>query len=541
MLGALVAAVVFVVPAQAATHPRLTRDQAIQIFVGYDKVADWLTRYPPKPTTDATYANGAWTVNVWSGAAGEIATGKVDDATGSVLEAWTGPQVAWKMARGTNGAFGGTKINSPGLWLAFCGVFLVGLADWRRILSLRNVDLLMLLSFSVSLWFFNRGNVFAAIPLAYPGLVWVLARSFWIGWRDRPTRGTVVWPVWLLVGATVFLAGFRIGLNIRDSNVIDVGYSGVIGADRIWHGQSPYGHFPTEGDRPKCGLPDATGEVRDRVQTNGRCETADDRGDTYGPFAYEAYLPGYWAFGWSGKWDKLPAVHATSILWDLLALFGLGLVGLRLGGPRLGATLAFAWAAWPFSQYVSNSNTNDAIQPALLVWGFYFATSPRARGGLVALASWTKFAPLLLLPLWSGYPEARRLRPRLCFLVAFVVATLLVFIPLLFEPSPWHAAGTFFHRTFGYQFGRDSPFSLWDWHQYRARGLPDLHLVQVALEVLLVAGAAALFWWPRRRSALRLAAFTSVLLVGFELVLTHWFYLYLPWFFPFAAIALLAV
>ena len=29
------------------------------------------------------------------------------------------------------------------------------------------------------------------------------------------------------------------------------------------------------------------------------------------------------------------------------------------------------------------------------------------------------------------------------------------------------------------------------------------------------------------------------MLIGFELVLTHWFYLYLPWFFPFVAIALL--
>src|SRR4029078_1605636 len=158
----------------------------------------------------------------------------------------------------------------------------LGLADWSRILSLRNADLLMFLSFSISLWFFNQGNVFAAIPLVYPGLVWLLARSLWLGWRDRPSRGAVVWPVWVLVGATVFLAGFRVGLNIRDSNVIDVGYSGVIGADRIWHGQSPYGNFPTEGDRPQCGLPDAAGEVRDRVQTNGRCETADDRGDTYG-------------------------------------------------------------------------------------------------------------------------------------------------------------------------------------------------------------------------------------------------------------------
>jgi len=537
-VGALLAAT----PAGAADNPRLTRADAIAIFLRDHKVADWLKRYPPNPTTDATYAKAAWTVNVWSGDAGEVATGTVDDATGSVIEAWTGPQVAWKMARGSPGAFGGTRLNSLPVWLAFCGVFFFGLADWFRIFSLRNLDLLMLLSFSVSLWFFNHGNIFAAMPLAYPGLVWVLVRSLWIGVRDRPVRGDVVWPVWLLVGATVFLVGFRVALNVRQPlpNVIDVGYSGVIGADRIAHGQSPYGHFPVEGDRPACGPADAGGEIRDRVQTNGRCETADAEGDTYGPVAYEAYVPGYVAFGWSGKWDKLPSVHATSILWDLLALVGLGLVGLRLGGPRLAAALAFAWAAWPFTQYVSNSNTNDAIQPALLVWGFYFASSPAARGAFAALSGWTKFASLIVLPLWSGFPDARRLRPRLTFVAAAVVATVAAFFPLFFEPSLWHAVTTFVHRTFGYQLGRESPFSLWDWGQYHARGLPDLHLLQVALQALLLAGAAALFWWPRRRSPLRLAAFTSVLLVGFELVLTHWFYLYLPWFFPFAAIALLA-
>jgi hypothetical protein len=340
--------------------------------------------------------------------------------------------------------------------------------------------------------------------------------------------------------AAAFLGGFRIVLNLQTSNVIDVGYSGVIGAERIWRGQSPYGNFPIEGDRPSCGLADASGEIRDRIQTNGRCETANARGDTYGPAAYEAYLPGYWGFGWTGKWDSLPAVHATSIAWDLLAAFGLGLVGLRLGGPRLGAALAFAWMAWPFTQYVSNSNTNDSIQPALLVWGFYFASSAPARGAFAALASWTKFAPLLVVPLWSGYPNARRLRPRISFVAAFVVATVAAFFPLYFEPSLWHAVTTFFHRTFGYQFGRDSPFSIWDWRQYHARGLPDLRWVQRVLTGLLIAGAAALAWWPRRRSPLRLAAFTCAVLVGFELVLTHWFYLYLPWFFPFAAIALLA-
>ena len=524
----------------AQTSPHLRKQEVIARFLADRKVRDWLERYPPKPTTDATFKQGTWTVNVWSGKAGEVATGLEDDSTGVVTEAWTGPQVAWKMARGYTGAFGGEKINSYPVWLAFCAIFLLGLADWRRPFSLRNADLLVLLSLSASLWFFNHGNVFTAMPLAYPPLVWLLLRCIWVASRDRPTRGAPVWPIWLLAAATVFLAGFRVGLNVRASNVIDVGFSGVIGADRIVHGESPYGHFPLEGVRPHCGPADAEGEVRDRVQTNGKCETANPLGDTYGPVSYLAYIPGYLLFGWSHKWDSLPAVHATSILFDLLALFGLALVGRRLGGPRLGATLAFAWASWPFTQYASSSNTNDSIMPALLIFGFLALTSDVARGAAVAVSGWTKFASLLLLPLWSGYPEARRPRNAVVTLFGFALATALVFFVLFLEPSPAHAARVFFDRTVRFQVGRDSPFSLWDWHQYHARGLPDLHLVQRGLQALLVVGALALGWWPRRRSPLRMAALTAVVLVGFELVLTHWSYLYLPWLFPFVAMALVA-
>ncbi len=527
-------------PAVAQAKGRLPKREVIDRFLAYPKVHDWLQRYPPKPTTDATYENGVWTVNVWSGPAGEIATGKVDDQTGTVTEAWTGPQVAWKMARGYHGAFGGDKINSYPVWLSFCAIFLLGLVDWRRLLSVRNVDVLVLLSFSVSLWFFNRGNVFAAMPLVYPPLLWLLVRCLWIARTDRPSRGVSQLPVWVLAAVTVFVAGFRVGLNVRASNVIDVGYSGVIGADRIVHGQSPYGHFPVEDSQPACGPADSEGEVRDRVQTNGRCETANPLGDTYGPVSYLAYVPGYLILGWSHKWDTLPAVHLTSVLFDLLALLGLAFVGRRLGGPRLAATAAFAWAAWPFTQYASSSNTNDAIAPALLVWGFAALTSDVARGAAVALSGWTKFASLLVLPLWSGYPEARRLRPTVRTLLGFALATALVFFVLFLEPSPLHAARVFYDRTVHFQLGRDSPFSIWDWGQYHARGLPDLSVVQHVLQALLVLGAVVLAWVPRRRSPLRLAALTAALLVGFELVLTHWFYLYLPWFFPFVILALLA-
>ncbi len=529
-------------PSPLPPEPRLSKAEATRIFLANDKVSDWLGRYPRRGrTTEATYKHGFWTIKIWSGPAGEIATGKVDDSSGAVIEAWTGPQVAWKMARGYPGAFGGKEINGAGLWLAFCALFLIGLADLRRPLSVRNLDLLALLSFSVSLWYFNRGDVFTSVPLVYPPLLYLLGRMVWSCWRGRLATGAApVWPVWLLAAATVFTAGFRIGLNVRSSNVIDVGYSGVVGADRIVHGEAPYGHFPVEESRKPCGPADAEGEIRNRIQTNGRCESANPQGDTYGPVAYEAYIPGYLILGWSGKWDDLPAAHLSSILFDLLCVLGLALVGLRFGGTRLAATLAFAWVAYPFTQYISSSNTNDALPPLFLIWGFWLVTSPWARGGAVALSGWTKFAPLLVGPLWASYPDAlKRPREKLAFVAAFVLATLVAFSILLLEPHPLHALDVFWKRTIDWQIGRDSPFSIWDWRQYHA-GLPDLHVLQWILEGVLVAGSIAVYFLPRRKSPLQLAALTAALLLGFQLVLTHWFYLYLPWFFPFAAFAVLA-
>src|SRR5262249_6712830 len=121
--------------APVAPAANLTKEHATAALLAYPKVARWLERYPKGSlVTDATYkdVSRSWNVNVWSGPAGEIATGRVDDATGVVTEAWTGPQVAWKMARGYEGSFGGKLINKPWLWLSFCAAFLIGLADWRR-------------------------------------------------------------------------------------------------------------------------------------------------------------------------------------------------------------------------------------------------------------------------------------------------------------------------------------------------------------------------------------------------------------------------
>ena len=524
------------------TQPLLTEADAISRALANEKVADWVDRYPEQSLTKQAELDEdakVWTVRVWSSLpdAGQIVLAKVDDTSGAVTEAWVGPQVAWKMARGYDGAFG-RKINNPWIWLSLCAVFFIGLADLRRPLSIRNVDLLVLLSFGISLYFFNRGEVFRAMPLVYPPMLYLLGRMAWVGWKGRGSPTRALWPIWVLLAATVFLAGFRFGLNVRASNVIDVGLAGVIGAQRIAEdGESPYGNMPTDEGK-ECGPADADGYVRERVQTNGRCEVANGRGDTYGPISYLAYVPGFLTMGYDYKWDDLPAAHFTSLLWDGLALLGMGLLGLRFGGPRLGATLAFAWAAYPFTQYVSSSNSNDAIMPAFLIWGLVFVTSHPARGLFAGLAAWTKFGAFLLFPLWASYPKATRWpRAQLLFLGGFLLATAIAFWILLLEPDPLHAARVFWDRTFGWQLSRSSPFSIWDWDEYP--GYPDLHVVQTALKALLLLAAGVLAFVPRTRNVVQLAALSAALLIGFELVLTHWFYLYIPWFFPFVAFALL--
>jgi hypothetical protein len=521
-------------------HKRLSEAETKRMALAVPEIRNWLKRYPKKDiVTESSFEDGVWTFKAWSGEAGQVAQARIADDTGAVTDVFTGPQVAWGMARGGPGAFGGEKINSPLVWGTFCVLFFFGLAELRRPLSVRNLDLLVLLSFTVSLRYFNHGDIFTSVPLAYPPLVYVIARAAWIGFRGRGSPSQPVWPTWMIIGATVFLIGFRVGLNVETSNVIDVGFAGVVGAQRLVHDhQMPYGHMPIEDDLKACGPANQDGEIRERIQTNGRCEAAIDQGDTYGPVNYLAYIPGYVARGWSGKWDKLPAARFTTILWDLLCLGGLWLFGNRVGGRRYAALFAFAWAAYPFTQYVSNSNTNDSIVPAFLIWGLWLASSPVARGAAAALSGWSKLATLIVAPLWMSYPRLTRAKV-VRFVACYAIVTVLVFSMVLLEPNPLHGLRVFEQRTFAPQLGRESPFSLWDWRQYHAKGIPDLHRVQQVLEAIVVAASLAVTFLPRTKSLLQLTALTGMLIAGFELVLTHWFYLYIPWFFPFVIAAML--
>jgi hypothetical protein len=505
---------------------RMSANQVLAIAQRLESVKKARAKYPGSYGGAYLKAPLRWQVSYFSkNGKSEIAQVAIDDVSGSVLEQWTGFQVAWTMARGYKGAFG-RHVNALYIWLPLCLLFFAPFFDFRRPFRLLHLDLLVLLSLSVSLAFFNHAQIYKSVPLVYPPLVYLLLRMLGLSRRGRrraqpgPLRLLLPAP-WLALGV-VFLIGFRVALNVTDSNVIDVGYAGVIGAERVLDGKRLYGHWPKDNEH----------------------------GDTYGPANYEAYIPFQQLFGWSGKWDDLPAAHAAAIFFDLLAIGLLFLIGRRVRGPSLGVALAYGWAAYPFTLFALESNSNDTLVAVLVLAAVLAATyrsklAPAARGGFAVLAGLTKFAPLALAPLFAthelwqsaaarpGDGSSRtslrsRMRDPVTFVLAFLAVGALASIPALSHDS----LHTIYERTFAYQSDRASPFSVWGLYG----GLGGWETaVQIGAAVLAVVLALI----PRRADVVGLAAACAVVIIALQLGIEHWFYLYIPWFFPLVLIALL--
>ena len=524
LLLAVIAALALAGNAEAA-ESRISSDEAIAAANRDPTLREEKERHPNLGPS-AAMKEGHWEVAYFEGGE-ELALVLVDAHNGEVLESWTGHQVAWKMARGYSGAFG-HKLNAPYVFLPLCALFLLGLVDWRRLRRVANLDLLVLLGFGVSHYFFNRAEIGVSVPLVYPVLLYLLGRCLWIGLRGRGEGLRPVWPAMWLVVAALFLMGFRVGLNLADSGAVDVGYAGVVGADRIAHGEPIYDNFPDDVSQ----------------------------GDTYGPVNYLAYLPFERIWPYSGSWDDLPAAHAASVVFDIATFILLLLIGRRIrpgpDGQRLAAILAFGWAAYPYTAYVLESNSNDSLVAALLLATFLFAAKPLARGALLAASVWTKFAPAVLAPMYLTYrppldpppnqngpssaagvrarPRAQdaRGRPTLLFILGFLLVTVVVLTWPAIDPG----LKMFYDRTIASQAGRESPFSIW--------GQASLEPIRIAILALTGIASIAFAFVPRQKSLVQLAALSAGLLILLQLTLHHWFYLYIVWFYPLLLIALAA-
>ena len=419
----------------------------------------------------------------------------VDILSGSVLKVYLGDQAAFPLARGPDSGFASRKLNAVWIWVPLTLIFVGVFFDRRRPWRLLHLDLVAIAALGISFAFFMKGKLHASVPLVYPTLVYVLVRMLVAGLRPQRRDGPITWlPGRAVIGLTLGLVAFRIGLTLADTFVTDIGYASVAGADRVLHGLELY--------------------------TRGGAHF-----DTYGPLAYLLYIPFVLIWPFKESQTYPPSAEAAAIAWELLTVGGLIVLGRRL---RLGWTLALAWAASPFTALALACGSNDALVAALLVWALVAMGSAPVKGVLAGASAAAKIAPGFVLPVLArgtGRLDLRRA-------AIFSVAALLVIVVSLLPVMPPGGLSEFYDTTIGFQLHRKSPFSIWSQHG----GLEPLQTLLKAGSLALALGLAL---FPRgARSVGQMAALAAAVLVAAELPLQHWFYLYVPWFLPLYCLAL---
>ncbi len=524
-LIALIAACALVAPAgAAAADAKLPASQSVAPK-GYELSAEQATRIADRAgqvrrarakgrrinPTGYTKGPGRWQVSYFEGPR-EAFQVQIEDRSGAILEDWGGHQVAWTMARGYEGQFG-RSLNAPWLWIPLCVLFVAPFVDPRRPFRLLHLDLLVLLAFSASHFFFNEGEIGVSAPLVAPVLLYLLLRLGVAGFRGRERRQPLI-PVarhsWLVAGL-VLLVVLRIVLNVVDSEVIDVGYAGVIGADRIADGESLYGAgFSSQvgrGRHLRPGQLPLLPPVRaaDAVERElGRPARRPRRGDRVRPAHARGPAP-------AGPADAPRRGGPHALPGPGLGLGHLPLRGCSPCSPT--ATTGWCRPSWWLRCSLSRSPPRR---------------SAVGRGLAVGLGAAAKFAPLALAPLMAAGTGERRWRDLAPYAVALLGSIAL--LALLFQPDG--GLRELYDRTLGYQAGRPSPFSPWGIE-------PSLAPVQTVVKIGAVGLALLVFFVPRRRTLVQVAALGAAVLVALELAATHWFYLYVAWFAPLALVAFL--
>jgi hypothetical protein len=390
--------------------------------------------------------------------------------------------------------------------------FVLGLLDWRRPRRVEHLDLLALAGFFPVVMLLSDDLSQAGLWLAAVCLGWLFVRM--VGachgkWRMPELRPSI--NSRRLGLAILILLLVRIG-SVAAGNILDVGQASSLGAWRLLHGLHLYGAVSWQGP--------------------GGLQVY--RPDSYGPFAYYAYIPFAAIFppaslqGWAHPLSALLATLLPAACFDVLTLAGLHTLGRRLGGRPLAQAFMFAYLLYPFPDLSLMAQTNDALIAALCVWTIVVATErPVARGLLMAAAALTKFLPALLALQFLG---VRQGRSRYALSLAASLAAMLAWPLITSGPAQ------FLDSTLGYQLlqrGGGMQFSIWTYMPHVAivaRPILAAALVLLALSTMLRPGV---------QDARRHAALAAALLIGAQLLLGYWFYSYLTWCYPLLIIAII--
>jgi hypothetical protein len=436
-----------------------------------------------------------------------------------VLVALVGPHRTVITAAPGSGIVGNRIANQRALLIGLSVLFVLALAT-VPLLSLRNLDVLALASFTISAWLTGHGLLDASLYLAYPLLAYLTFRFLWMAARG-PNSAHSTSLYWRLTGGwppadrrrllrlvAAGLAAMTAILTVSSSGVSDVGFASVAGATDLIHGIVPYGHIP------------------DFII----------HGDTYPPLNYVAYVPAAALWPVTDAFsDPQGALVLTAVLTLLAAAAVYRLIGRngqREQGERIdsvseppdiaGLRGAVAWLTFPPVLLAATSGSNDMLLALCLLLVLGSVGFARRSTMLLGVAAWVKVTPIVALPVWiarMGRREALQTIAGLVLLSAVILGGLLAI------GGPGSVSTMVDAMRF--QFERRSLFSLFG----TGAGLGP---VQAVVQALLLASVVGMTLAVRRDAALRddpvrLAAMLTALMLLSQLAANYWSWAYTPW------------
>jgi hypothetical protein len=394
--------------------------------------------------------------------------------------------------------YGSRLSDSPWL-LAVLGLGFLLAAATRPLLSLRNLDLVALLSLTVPIvagdhQLFELSVLSGYPPLAY--LCWRFvqrASSAREPRRAEPLLAPAGWRMRRALAYGIGTAAVLLGIvAVSSAGAIDVGFASTAGATLLLHGTLPYGHMP----------PDVV------------------HGDTYPLLNYVLYLPAAAVGPVRDAFDDTSSAVLVGFAAALVVA-----VALRPSGRRA----VLAWLCFPPVAVAVASGTNDLLLAAAVAAALALAARESRSTLALAAGAWIKLAPLVILPLWLSRLRGRSLARGLGA-AAGLSASLLLWLLILGGAA---APGRMIHAL-SFQLERGTLQSAW-----ALLGAGGLQRVVQAATLGLIAWTALYARRARDLEPARLAALAGAVLAALQLSASNWSYLYLVWLFPCAAVALI--
>ena len=375
---------------------------------------------------------------------------------------------------------------------------------FRRLWSLRNLDLLLLISVSPGLLFLDaaRGmpvasesdlaNVQSIQSIGYGWLFvttgLILIRLFFDSWfRRRPLIEQNLNPaglIFLCVAAFVFQVT-RVATESPSAATVAA----------VRDAEDMLTREPTEGDLPSA-------PAQRLLSTTGVV------------FAGMAVDP---------SMAELVAARVMASLSHLAVILGLVFLGRRhLGDVRLGVAMGTLYLLLPCTAYQVNQ-VSHVLPAALVIWALVFYRKPMIAGGLMGLACGTVFFPAFLLPLWMVF-YGRNGSIRFAVALAGVAAVLIsTFAFTSSDPQ------SFVQQWIGsidwsvLQFRRVPGVGFWT-------GVDTVYRIPVMAAFLVMVICLSVF--PRKKNIEHLMAHSTAIIVATQLWYPQHGGVYVLWYLP---------